>query len=93
MHAGYAPSITEIFVETSCSAQHKALRRYLDEGGRREDGEGVMVRSEDVRGALREVRPSAMREVTLEVPKVCECERVCVCVCEMVCVCRCCGRT
>ena len=28
------------------------------------------MRGEDVRGALCEVRPSAMREVTVEVPKV-----------------------
>ena len=48
-------------------AQHKALRRHLGEG---EEGKGVVVRCEDVRSALREVRPSAMREVTLEVPKV-----------------------
>lgn len=31
---------------------------------------GVTVCVEDVRQALREVRPSAMREVALEVPKV-----------------------
>ena len=52
-------------------AQHKALRRQLEEKG--EEGEGercVVVRCEDVRSALREVRPSAMREVTVEVPKV-----------------------
>ena len=30
----------------------------------------VVVKGEDVRCALREVRPSAMREVTVEVPKV-----------------------
>lgn len=34
------------------------------------NGEGVVVRVEDVKGALREVRPSAMREVTVEVPMV-----------------------
>lgn len=52
-------------------AQHKALRRHLEEKG--EEGEGercVIVRCEDVRSGLREVRPSAMREVTIEVPKV-----------------------
>ena len=53
-------------------AQHKALRRHLGESGEGEEGEGVVVRYEDVRSALREVRPSAMREVTLEVPKVSE---------------------
>ena len=40
-------------------------------GGGGEVGEGAVVRSEDVKRALREVRPSAMREVTVEVPKVC----------------------
>ena len=66
------------------SAQHIALRRRLEcarqrEGGGGEEGEGVVVRSEDVKSALREVRPSAMREVTVEVPKVhcllqCKCD-------------------
>ena len=58
-------------------AQHKALRRQLEEKGEGEgeegEGEGgrcVVVRCEDVRSGLREVRPSAMREVTVEVPKV-----------------------
>lgn len=30
----------------------------------------MRVRGEDVGGALKEVRPSAMREVAVEVPKV-----------------------
>ena len=54
----------------------------------------MVVSGEDVRGALREVRPSAMREVTVEVPKVREeyssFSRLfswCVCVCGY----RCCG--
>lgn len=34
------------------------------------NGEGPVVRVEDMKCALREVRPSAMREVTVEVPKV-----------------------
>lgn len=38
------------------------------EGG--ESGEGPVVRVEDMKCALREVRPSAMREVVVEVPKV-----------------------
>ena len=48
------------------TAQHRALHRWLE----CEREEGVMVSGDDVRGALREVRPSAMREVVLEVPKV-----------------------
>ena len=58
---------THILMHT---AQHRALSQYLENGAESRDSEGVLVRSEDVRGALREVRPSAMREVTLEVPKV-----------------------
>ena len=76
------------------SAQHKALHRHL-EGLRQSEGEGggVVVRGEDVRGALREVRPSAMREVTVEVPKVrCLHNRVASVV--MCCIIhRCCGLT
>ena len=58
------------------SAQHIALRRQLEsvrQGGGEsgEEAEGAVVRSDDVKSALREVRPSAMREVTVEVPKVC----------------------
>ena len=34
------------------------------------EGEGVVVRGEDVWEALKGVTPSAMREVNLEVPKV-----------------------
>ena len=49
------------------SAQHKALRRSLGSGGGWEE---VRVGCEDVMAALREVRPSAMREVAIEVPKV-----------------------
>ena len=51
----------------SSAAQHKALKRSLDCGG---GCEGVRVTGEDMICALKEVRPSAMREVTIEVPKV-----------------------
>ena len=69
-------------------AQHKALRRHLGEG---EEGEGVVVRCEDVRSALREVRPSAMREVTLEVPKVREMSLFQIVISECVLLCMCPG--
>lgn len=55
---------------TSIAAQHKALRRLLESGSGGGGNVSVMVKGEDVRGALCEVRPSAMREVTVEVPKV-----------------------
>lgn len=51
----------------SSTAQHKALKRSLDCGG---GCEGVRVTGEDMSCALKEVRPSAMREVAVEVPKV-----------------------
>lgn len=51
----------------SSAAQHKALKRSLDCGG---GCEGVRVTGEDMSCALKEVRPSAMREVAVEVPKV-----------------------
>ena len=52
----------------TCTAHYKALRRVLEGGG---GWEGVKVCCGDMKAALCEVRPSAMREVTLEVPKVC----------------------
>lgn len=60
-------------------AQYKALHRSLEgtEGGggggeerEEEEEERITITFEDMLAALREVRPSAMREVTLEVPKV-----------------------
>ena len=53
------------------------------------------MRGEDVKVAFREVRPSAMREVMVEVPKVSflclNSVCVCVCVCD-VCVCDVCSQ-
>lgn len=55
-----------------CTAQHCALHRTLVEGGRSEGGrsEGVRISMSDMQHALRKIRPSAMREVAVEVPKV-----------------------
>ena len=59
-------------------AQYKALHRTLNcvdksEEDKRDENaqsEEVMITFEDMMLALREVRPSAMKEVSLEVPKV-----------------------
>ena len=58
------------------TAQYLAVRRLLDgkderdrETGKARDGR-ITVTFDDVRQALRAVRPSAMREVAIEVPKV-----------------------
>ena len=58
------------------TAQYLAVQRLLDSKQQRDkemgeacDG-GVTVTFDDVRRALRAVRPSAMREVAIEVPKV-----------------------
>lgn len=67
-----------MYVCTVISAQHKALHRHLEitqqRNGEREEkeeeAESVVVKSEDMWNALREVRPSAMKEVIVEVPKV-----------------------
>ena len=69
----------------------------------------MCVSCDDVWVALRQVPPSAMREVAIQVPKVssssesthacvivrvsCACVRACMCVCVCVCACRCYGQT
>ena len=55
------------FTRSVFPAQHKALRRSLEEGRGIEE---VRVWWEDMKVAMREVRPSAMKEVAIEVPKV-----------------------
>lgn len=62
--------LSPLYCDDACAssaAQHKALKRSLDCGG---GCEGVRVTGEDMSCALKEVRPSAMREVAVEVPKV-----------------------
>ena len=69
-----------IFICSSNPAQYKALHGVLERAGEQAGGqegkwaggqdEKVRITLEDMFSALREVRPSAMKEVTLEVPKV-----------------------
>lgn len=58
------------------SMKEERVGERLEKGGENGDvqvnQEEVRISMDDMLSALREVRPSAMREVTLEVPKVSE---------------------
>lgn len=56
--------------EQSMEAETGGGNHVTTEGSAGCTGDGVVIKFEDMMSALKEVRPSAMKEVTLEVPKV-----------------------